>query len=80
MDKVAERMGYHPDNSGSKASLAWDILEKVAYHLVENGQAKEETWGADTELGNILDGSESVDPLEPSYLSKSEFYLFQFII
>ena len=53
MDMVVEKLGYCPDNSGSKECLAWDTLERQALLQVENEWAREGTQDAETGLENI---------------------------
>jgi hypothetical protein len=43
MDMVAEKLGYVPDNSGSKQCLALDTLERQALLQVANEWAREGT-------------------------------------
>ena len=70
MDMVAEKLGYFPDNSGSKQCLALDTLERQAQLQVANEWAREGTQDAETGLENIPVGLVMVvDPLEASHLA-----------
>lgn len=71
MDMVAGKMGYFLDSSDSMACRAWDMLDRLVEHQEENEQAREGTYDAETDLGNILDGLVVFcDPRQACHLDK----------